>query len=405
MTVQCYQPQPVLLPENSRLSRTFYDQRSHLPGKPPLTSDDYNGFETHTIFNDVFLDVDGKHLNAIGPPLVNLNKHLLPLRVSVTLDEKRIVLRHKQSNHDRVTFHRFRLPQALINASSITSTWQFANGQHEKIIAKRQQLSPVQLQFVTLQKNNPEQWVLDWLRYCQSIGVQRVLLYDNNSENFSRLEAVLKSADGLPDVVLIQWPYPYGPVKSFYNQFCQASQNNHAYQCFGQADWTGHFDVDEYLMVRSGSTLRSLLNAASRRWGLVRFDSYWVPDLGHVLSNCLDKRLPTVRDFDYREKQARGKAHKYIARNRHLIMANTHNAKVSFGYRRKAIPESEGAFLHYKSLTNDWRGYEKRVASETLNDELHMPDDTIQKHMKSIDDTSEYPNNNILTHKIEEELQ
>jgi len=387
MSLQRYVPQPVLLPVDSQITRTFYDQRSHLPGKPPLTQADYEGFETHTILHDVFLNADGKHLSAIGPPLVNLKTHLFPISVEIVLDGKRIVLRHRQLNRDRVTFHRFKLPKALHDTDELATIWQFANGQRESIVARRQRLPAVDLQIATLQKNNKVEWILDWLRYYKSYGVQRVLLYDNGSDNFSQFGATLEKARGLPDIVLIHWPYPYGPKRSFYNKFCQAGQNNHAYQCFGQSKWTGHFDVDEYLVIRSGRSIASILKDAPGHWGLVRFDSYWVSDVEDKLSHLPDNQLPTVRDFKYRDLHARGKAHKYIVRNQRVKMANTHNARVTLGLKRKGIPASEMAFFHYKSLTNDWRGFGKRDSAEPLSEDKHVKDDAVQERMKSIDNS------------------
>jgi len=72
-------------------------------------------------------------------------------------------------------------------------------------------------------------------------------------------------------------------------------------------------------MIPSGSALGPLLDKAPRRWGLLRFNSFWVPDVEDVLTQCAGNRLPTVRDFNYRERQARGKAYKYIARNRSTV--------------------------------------------------------------------------------------
>lgn len=385
MNYNRYSPQPLLLPPNSELTRRFINKHSHLPGKPLLSEKDYEGFETHTVFNDIYITPDGKNLQAIGPPLANLSEHLLPLQLRVRHGDHSLELKHRHRRHKRLSLHYFSLPQELHQCDSITVTMRLATEQEKTFTLKRFVLPAVTLQFVTLQKNNPIEWILDWLAYCHSLGVQRVLLYDNSSDNVEQLDTALQSSKSIPDTVLIDWRFPYGPGNSYYNRFCQSTQNNHAYRCFGQAEWTGHFDVDEYLTIRDGGSLMKKLNDASWRDGLLRFDSFWVPDVEGVLGKCENNRIPTIRDFNYRDRQSRGKAHKYIARHRCLRVANTHNAKVKFGFRRKAVDVNEAAFLHYKCLTDDWRGFEKRVGSEDLDKHKHVEDKSVQQQLVSYD--------------------
>lgn len=378
MQLTHYSPTSLKLPTDCQLLREFHDRRTHLPGKPLLTEQDYAHYETHTVFNDVFLHASDGYLGAIGPPLVNLRSALLPLKLRVEGVAK--PLKHRLIKQDRVTFHRFTLPRSLHETKSLRFSCEFKNSLELKGTATRQCLPRVKLQFVTLQKNNPVHWIIDWLRYSRSLGVERVLLYDNGSDNRDSLATALKASNDLPQVILIDWPFPYGPGHSRYNQFCQASQNNHAHQCFAAADWVGHFDVDEYLVTEQDQSLSDLLNQASARTALLRFDSYWVPNLDPDLRLTADERAATVRDFPYRERQPRGKAHKYIVRQAKLRMANTHNARVRLGYRRMAVPIEQGAFLHYKSLTNRWKG--PRGQAETMNARQHLSDDRVIRRMQ-----------------------
>lgn len=377
-----YIPSPICLPADGDLSRTFYDKRQHLSGRPPLENSDYAGYETHTIFNDVFLDADGQSLRAIGPPLVNLKAALLPL-VATVIDSSGsgappVRLKHIMKPHDRVTMHRFALPSQLRDSNQLTVRFEFNSDLLVEQPVTRQQLPAVDLQFITLQKNNPVRWVLDWLIYGHQLGVDRFLLYDNASDNREELASALESLPVNLDVVLIDWDFAYGPVRSFYNQFCQASQNNHAYQCFGGASWTGHFDVDEYLSGLTGGELKDLLKQSARSSGLLRFDSYLMPNVtdGRAQSPSA-AQMPTVRDFVYRARKLQGKAHKYIAQNKALKMANTHNGRVKFGYRRTAVKPDRAAFLHYVGLTTNWRQDDARIHAEPVNPSLHTIDNSV----------------------------
>lgn len=376
---QRYAPCPIVLPATGTLWRQFYDHRSHRTGKPRLTEADYAGYDKHTVFYDVFLDAHSSCIRAVGPPLVNFKRLILPIRMQVAGISKS--LRHRMSPHGRVTFHRFDLPRDLSHVEQVSYRCQLGNILEKEGIAYRVALAPVNLQFTTLQKNNPVEWVLDWLRYYTRLGVERMLLYDNGSDNADELANALMNCSDIMDVVLIDWPFPYGPVRSNYNLFCQASQNNHAHQCFGQAEWTGHFDVDEYLAFRDGLSLTKMLSQVSKRTGLLRFDSFWVPNV-HSDSSQLElqtmdvasaEKIPTVRNFCYRERNSRGKAHKYIACQRLLRVSNTHNAKLKLGYRRRAVPTDDAAFLHYKALTNNWKGA-GRADAEPMDTLKHVKD-------------------------------
>ncbi len=372
------QPTAVALPADGRWSRTFYDKRQHLPGKPPLTEADYANFDRHALFHDVYLATDGRAIEAIGPPLVNLASDVLPLALSLPgHDERR--LPHRMRHYHRVTVHRFELPKVLHDSPAIELRVAFAHGQVEELVAYQRLLPPVTLQVTTMQKNNAVRWIVDWLDWLGLIGVERVLLYDNGSDEADALFDALSSGHASrPAVVFIDWPYPFGPPSSHYNYFAQASQNNHAHRCLGGATWTGHFDVDEYPLVDSGGqlpgSLRRRVDAARARTGLLRLDSYWMPDVRDKASDA----LPTVRDFAYREHDPRGHAHKYLVRNRALRMATTHNARLRFGWAWRTTATSDACFLHYRPLTTRWRLHATSLGErETFDPAIHVAERTV----------------------------
>ncbi|MEE9321699.1 MAG: glycosyltransferase family 2 protein [Granulosicoccus sp.] len=371
-TVTVYHPTPLSLPAVAPVTRTFYDARSHLPGRPALTEADYEGFERHAVFHDIYLATDG--LRAIGPPLVNLAKEVLPLDVRI-IDEygqPGEQLTHRMTKRDRVAFHHFALPAQQRSAPALSVRIRLANGNETTFDVRRQQPKPVFLQFVTMQKNSPIVWIMDWLTYLAELGVQRVILYDNGSDNFIELSQSLAAAPADLDIILVDWPFAYGPVRSFYNQFSQASQNNHVHQCFANASWVGHFDLDEFLLCADGQSLRKRLEQLPGRVGCLRIDSYWMPNLqGAGLDS---ERLPTIRDFPYREKKPRGAAFKYLVRQSALKEAKTHNGLLKFGYFRLRPKPEKLVFMHYKALTTGWKTYWNRQVREPVDPDLHVQD-------------------------------
>lgn len=376
-------PVPVSLAPAGALARTFDDARQHLPGRPPLERRDYAEFERHALFHDVYLAAAGDAIEAVGPPLANLARHVLPVVATLPAHADR-VLPHRMHRHDRVTLHRFALPRPLHGADVLEARFAFAHGQSAELAVRRRLLPPVALQVVTLQKDNPAAWILDWLDWLAVTGVERVLLYDNGSADVTAIEAALAAraarlARGhgraaAPHVVLVDWPFAYGPTRSYYNQFAQATQNNHAHRALGGATWTGHFDVDEYPVVGADpdprGSLRRLVDAAGRRTGLLRLDSHWVPDL----RAAPDAGMPRAHDFAHRERAPRGRGHKYLVRGRALRMANTHNARLRPAWAWRSVPPADACFLHYKALTTRWREYAGRETRETLDPTLHVAD-------------------------------
>ena len=379
-----YKPTPVILPVDGPLSRSFLDPRQHLGDRPPLEQSDYGEFDTHHLFHDVYLDTDGNYLRAVGPPMVNLKKALMPITVTVCDvggdQPESATLKHKLYAGFRLSRHRFALPRQYRHSAQLRVKIQCANGLVFEQAAVRQILKPVTLQFTTLQKDNPVEWIVDWIRYCQSQGVQRILLYDNGSENVDQIEHVLRTLDLGIQIVLVDWPYPYGPRRSYYNRFTQASQNNHSYHCFGNAEWTGHFDIDEYPVTYSADSLIELLERVSRRVGLLRFDSYLFHNIREPSGT-----LPTVRDFHYRSRSPHQKSHKYIARTKALTLSKIHNGRVRFGFWRLQVKPATAVFHHFMGLTGNWRGDDPRQHLMDYNPQRDVEDLTLTSRFQELD--------------------
>ncbi len=381
-SVARYTPTPMLLPADSAVTRKFHDMRTHVSSPSTLNDTDYSQYETHTIFNDLFLAADGNSISALGPPLVNLVDELLPIRVTAnSIDSNdKAALTHRLSNHDRVTFHTFKLPRSLAGQDQLEVTVSLGSGQQQEFLCRRQQLAPVKLQYVTLQKNNPTPWILDWIRYHHELGVERFLIYDNGSDNVDELQRDLGNLPDSVDIVLIDWPYRYGPTSSYYNQFCQATQNNHAYQHFGACQWTGHFDIDEFMVFKQGDMM-SMLDKTGGLTGQLRFDSYWVPN---IVSRPIEQ-LPTLRNYYHRERKPRGTSRKYIVRNDRIRMANTHKAVMKFPWMRKNVNPDHQVFFHYKPLATNWKTYVDRHEPDQLDPSEHVEDLAVIKLIESLE--------------------
>ena len=174
-----------------------------------------------------------------------------------------------------------------------------ANGQQWELkVPENNSGTGHQFTLCTIQKDNKEHWIRDWIKHYRKIGVDRVILYDNNSEK-------------LPDVdaIVIPCPYKYGFDKylSLYgrrlprNGFLQGS----LLTICGYKYRSGHllnFDIDELLQVKN------LEKYKERK--LVYFDSYFVETKTNV-------KLPqdySFQHFVYRSARLRNEAYKYMVK-------------------------------------------------------------------------------------------
>lgn len=170
-------------------------------------------------------------------------------------------------------------------------------------------LSPCQVELFrgrrvifTMSKDNPIEWILDWVRFNRDIhGADAVLLYDNGSTAYdsSALSAALQTVAGIAASVVVEWPFRYGPQGTrsdhWDSDFCQLGAWEHARWCFlQQARSAMNSDIDELVLSRDG---RSVFEAAERsRFGFVRYKGRWIIGVdGHDAD--IDDRPPRHRDF------------------------------------------------------------------------------------------------------------
>ena len=223
-----------------------------------------------------------------------------------------------------------------------------------------------QFTLCAIQKDNKEHWIKDWIEHYRKIGVDRVILYDNNSEK-------------LPDVdaIVIPCPYKYGldKYRSLYGPqlwrwntcFLQPS----LLTICGYKYRSGHllnFDIDELLQVKS------LKKYKERK--LIYFDSYFI-------ETKVDGKLPkaySFRHFVYRNAHMRKRDYKYMVKTDALLYSRSmHHALLKGNFVPRGIilklekmrlslkvklpkklvskmaPQGGDVFYHYKGINTGWK--------------------------------------------------
>ncbi len=326
MGMLIYRLTPVLIPEESVCRRDFLSRQSTVDDTR-LTETDYREYDSRTLFYDVFRCDDDRKVVAIGPPPVNLRNELKHLKITCGGH----VLPHRKREYRRLCVLELTCDQYTNAGKNLSLQFSFPSFHVEIEVSPPILPSPTKtyhLGLMTLQRNNPLPWILDWCRWHHRLhGVSRLVLYDNASNNRDDLVAALTRMNEAFDIVLVDWPFPHGPVRSHKNRFCQLGAQNHYLLRFGSADtWCLNLDIDEYLVVRGGGggkTFKQYLHDYESN-GIVEvlFDSFIVPP--HQGQPAIADRR--ISSYWFRNRERRGYALKFAFKPKHIDFVRPHMA-------------------------------------------------------------------------------
>lgn len=218
-------------------------------------------------------------------------------------------------------------------------------------------------------------------------GVQRVIIYDNGSRDFPELGGAFAGLDANLEIILVHWPFPFGPRTSLWNKFCQTGALNHFRLFFGDAvRWGINLDLDEYLYVNAKQSLKELLAQPSRvrspvvylgslkfprpdvrRDILLRFFHHkmYIPDrkifwvsrkyifqperLYYCLPHDLIPKLFTLKLYENRYLW-------YLLRRYRRLRQNLQDGLRYFGIPQRRAEEDDVLLHHYFGLYTGWKG-------------------------------------------------
>jgi len=162
----------------------------------------------------------------------------------------------------------------------------------EKVVEISQNHPPVRgneenlLTLVTLQKDNPLQWIKDWIRWHNRMhGVGRLILYDNGSREYGydELAEACTSEEKNFQSVLVNWDFPYtrrwvDHKRCFGGPWLQKAALNHWYLKYGDSGWLLNLDIDEYLVAEDATSLQDYIGATPQYY--LPFRSRTMPEIG-----------------------------------------------------------------------------------------------------------------------------
>ena len=364
--VTIYQPNTLAIPYQYNLQRNFYSDKTDITNLI-LTGEDYSDYDRDVIFYDIFFNTTNDKIIALGPNLVNLEDKFMKFSCFITHNSDYSDLKSigkcvidKTNTKIKITFN-YQSNESVY----LKFIYPELNNLEYRCTVKPNKYSRKNLAITTLQKNNKLEWILNWIEYYFLHGVQRVILYDNQSDDRQNLIAQLDQIEYDIEIILVIWDYKYGPAKSVANQFCQPGSLTHSCLKFGQENWLINADIDEYIIHQNCEiSIAKYLKELDSTTKFIKIDSYLRPN------------IKGMKEFNYRNKQKVGQNHKYIVDPNVVYFCMPHDAVLKNGEK---IETNQLYFNHYIGLTTNWKKHLDRTSNIDFNPASHIYDDSVSK--------------------------
>ena len=357
------------------------------PRPPAYRGPDYEQyFDFTTVFCDAFWSADGDRIILIGPPLRNLEQEL----------GVRFVSKPANVPCEHVVHHRDRVDRIEVAAPPGTERLAIGNSLGEIELAPQPSLEGLfrgKRVILTKNKNNDLAWIHDWaLFHRRRHGCDAVLIYDNGSTRYERQDIadVLGGIDGLDQVAVIDWPFPWG-VEDFFgdSMFSQSVALEHARQrCLSGAKSVLQGDVDELVLTKVGESVFEL--AESSESGYLRYGGLWVET---VKGNGIEDSTSSVEPLRHRNFHhvLEGKNHRMgpkwtcvPAKAGRETLWSLHRV-IWDDFRQGAEDEDLSARIslrHFKAINTGWKV--GRATPETLDPKTHRVDHELKAALDAV---------------------
>jgi len=118
---------------------------------------------------------------------------------------------------------------------------------------------------ITQDQSTGSDYLIPWVRYHVTLGFEQVLVYVEEADQ-TWAETALDEYIAKGKVVIV--PFYFGAVSDKREFIMQGAMENHCLQqAKGRAKWVGHFDVDEYLDIRTKDGKLNSLSSLLSRYG------------------------------------------------------------------------------------------------------------------------------------------
>ena len=247
------------------------------PREPVARTGDYEDrYDFSTIFYDVFWMPSGTEVMMVAPPFLSLEG--LIKEASFVAEPSGTMCNWKDARTGPI--HNLMLP-----VPSGTTHLVIRHALGDRHVAIQPSLVSAfrgKRVILTQSKNNPLHWIRDWVYYyVKAHGSNALVLYDNASELYSvtDIREALLGIPGLEQVLIIDWPFPFGPPPSLFNvndsRYLQRGMLEHArYRLLSEAASLFHNDIDEIILGLDGTSIHEACENSST--GYLSFTGRWI---------------------------------------------------------------------------------------------------------------------------------
>ena len=305
-------PQAVRVPAGAGVERSFAEYG---------ISDETRALcDATTVFCDVFRSANGKEVVCIGPPFLDFG---YPRAVRLAGRRRRFVVEEMPWGMRRASILRVLGTSDVDSADDPNVDLQvdfpeFGIDVEVRLPSVAPSRPHVALTLATVQKDNELQWLVDWSRWHhRAHGVGRFVFYDNGSADRDAVHAELARRVKGPELIVVDWDYPYGPPRPHELKFAQTVALNHCRLFFGPyTHWCINLDVDEYLFNTGSEPLASCL-------GRVRKPHVHLPQ--YIVPMVVDDRSGRCFDSPFRSASLDGRGRKYVYRPAETAFTESHD--------------------------------------------------------------------------------
>lgn len=359
-----YYPSPMYAAKDTSLVR-------QAPRPTELRQVDYiDKFDYTTIFYDVFQT--NESIVFSGPPLRNNQEVFNRASVHSPTGEK---LESKFGHVDRTQ------SSTAVSKDSIPYV-KIKFGPNESIVPVGGDLTHLlkgRNVLLTKSKDNDIAWIYDWTKfYVANHGIDSVVIYDNGSVSYGpeELQAELKSISGLKNIIIVSWPFKFGPQGGNWggvanapwdSDYCEYGILQHARHRFlKDAAYVAHFDIDELLVMNGGRSVIDVL----REYDLpgVSMSGRWIDSVTDGESEKF-----SFRDYKYHDRRSKVTTKKWVIRPSEV--AQSKQWKTHY-IQDVALAEIPGlAHRHFVGITSNWKykrvqGHKSVTAHHELDKDL-----------------------------------
>jgi hypothetical protein len=377
------------------VSLPAFSEARRKPARPPEFRDNSfeRDFDSTTLFYDA-VQVDDSQIALFAPPFLNLSADVAATAFSH--ETNRYTTRARHLDRHAQLWMNSPMNRGPVQAAGPLGNFEFSVSQNESRMFRDCRV------IFTMSKDNPIEWILDWVRYNRDIhGANAVLIYDNGSSAYdsAALSSALRSISGLRRSVVMEWPFKYGPQGTnswdhWDSDFCQLGAWEHARWRFLQdARSVMNSDIDELVLSR---TNESVFEAAEQsRSGLVRYRGRWVIGMDGGAGDGSASATPRHYDFsilmppkyEFSKSLMWRDANECLAKwtivpNRCPAHAQWHIHSIS-SWWASYFWARQFSFRHFREIGSNWKY--QRTHRVSFDPSIHEADGLLERTFQRVD--------------------